>query len=272
MKRFNRQIIGNREFEMECKQKTTYIFHFIFPILRLNTYGFLFSFLLLSSCSNAQEDRVIYTSPVSIRTSNSTNSQKVIVTQGDLNNYLSSRKITGDTTGKTKDYLQLIIYAKRNVLINTASTYEKALLTAEENVRIRGLVDKVLVVKHERKMYLLKDGKTVQTFPIALGPNPIGQKEYEGDGKTPEGTYTLDWQKWNSSTLHSFHISYPNKIDSARAKQKGLIPGSNIMIHGTSKGIKKKKDWTNGCIALTNTDMIAFRKIVFQDTAIEIIK
>lgn len=121
-------------------------------------------------------------------------------------------------------------------------------------------------------MYLLKDGKTVKTFPIALGPNPVGQKEYEGDGRTPEGTYTLDWQKWNSSTFHSFHVSYPNKIDSARAKSKGLVPGSNIMVHGTSKGVKKKKDWTNGCIALSNADMTEFRKIVFQDTQIEIRK
>ncbi|RZL17772.1 MAG: hypothetical protein EOO96_28565 [Pedobacter sp.] len=153
-----------------------------------------------------------------------------------------------------------------------AVTYETALIEAEENFTLRSLVNKVLVVKNERKMYLLKDGKPVKTFTVALGRNPVGQKEYEGDGKTPEGIYILDWQKWNSSTFHSFHISYPNEIDLARAKKKKLTAGSYIMVHGTSKGVKKRKDWTNGCIALNNTDMAEFKRIVFQDTPIEIRK
>lgn len=198
--------------------------------------------------------------------------QKIIITQNDVSNYLAHRKITGDTTNKTKDYVNILHTAKKMLAWRMQSDEETALSRAEENFRLRNIVNKVLVVKSERKMYLLKDGKTVKTFPVALGPNPIGQKEYEGDGRTPEGTYKLDWQKWNSSTFHSFHISYPNQIDSARAKTKGLTPGSNIMVHGTSKGVKKKKDWTNGCIALSNTDMTEFRKIVFQDTPIEIRK
>jgi murein L,D-transpeptidase YafK len=121
-------------------------------------------------------------------------------------------------------------------------------------------------------MYLLKNNQNVKTFAIALGPQPTGQKEYEGDGKTPEGIYKLDWQRWDTPVFHSFHISYPNKADSIIAMKKGLVPGSNIMVHGTSKAIKKKKDWTNGCIALTNEDMVVFRKMVFQDTPIEIRK
>jgi L,D-peptidoglycan transpeptidase YkuD (ErfK/YbiS/YcfS/YnhG family) len=247
----------------KCKMKnglklshlTSYLFHFTFLIL-------------LSSCSSAQEDKILYKDSV----------LHINVYQSDLNNYLKLKAQT-DTAGKTKGYLKIICSAKfmsatgPNIIrIIKPLTYEQALIIAEENARLRSLVNKVVVVKHERKMYLLKDGKTVKTFNVALGPNPVGQKEYEGDGKTPEGIYTLDWQKWNSSTLHSFHISYPNKLDSARAKTKGLIPGSNIMVHGTSKGIKKKKDWTNGCIALTNEDMLTFRKIVFQDTQIEITK
>ena len=151
-------------------------------------------------------------------------------------------------------------------------SYEEALKRAEDFFELKNMVNKVLVVKSERKMYLLKDGKTVKTFPIALGPNPVGQKQYEGDGRTPEGIYTLDWQRWQTPVFHSFHISYPNQQDIERAKSKGLTPGSNIMVHGTSKGIKKKKDWTNGCIGLSNTDMIEFRRIVFQDTPIEITK
>lgn len=201
------------------------------------------------------------------------------INKDDINEYLSILKITGDTTGKTNDFIKIIKSAKTRMAMAVfgsglykAVDYETALKDAEENFRLRSLVNKVLVVKHQRKMYLLKDGKTVKTFTVALGKNPVGQKEYEGDGKTPEGIYTLDWQKWNSSTLHSFHISYPNEIDLARAKSKKLTAGSYIMVHGTSKGVKKRKDWTNGCIALTNADMTEFKKIVFQDTQIEIRK
>ncbi|RYG06593.1 MAG: hypothetical protein EOO07_28940 [Chitinophagaceae bacterium] len=150
--------------------------------------------------------------------------------------------------------------------------YETALKEAEENVRLRSMVDKVLVIKSERKMYLQKKGKTVRTYPIGLGPNPVGQKEREGDGRTPEGIYQLNYQKWDGPTFHSFHISYPNDVDVARAKARGLTPGSHIMIHGTSKGVKKKRDWTNGCIALNNVDMAEFRKIVFLETTVEIRK
>jgi len=201
------------------------------------------------------------------------------VTQADVVDYLEIRKIVGDTTGKTADYLKIIKSAKFRVAegkymggLYKEISYENALIEAEENFRRRNLIDKVLVVKHLRKMYLQKKGKTIKTYNIGLGPNPIGQKEREGDGKTPEGIYILDWQKWNSTTFHSFHISYPNKIDSARAKMKGLVPGSFIMVHGTSKGVKKKKDWTNGCIALNNVDMLEFRNMVFPQTPIEITK
>lgn len=201
------------------------------------------------------------------------------ITNEDINEYLSIRKIVGDTSGKTPDYLKIIKSAKMRVAngqymggLYPDIDYESALKEAEENVRLRSMVDKILVVKSERKMYLQKKGKTVKTFSIGLGPKPVGQKEFEGDGKTPEGMYKLDYQKWDSPTFHSFHISYPNEIDLARAKKKGLTAGSNIMIHGTSKGVKKKKDWTNGCIAITNADMVEFKKIVFLETPVEIRK
>lgn len=201
------------------------------------------------------------------------------ITPTDITEYLSIRKISSDTTGKTTDYIKIIKSAKMRVAMGDFSTglykpvdYETALNEAEENFRLKSMVDKVLVIKSERKMYLQKKGKTVKTYAIGLSPNPVGQKEYEGDGKTPEGIYHLDYQKWDSPTFHSFHISYPNDKDLARAKTKGLTAGSNIMIHGTSKKIKKKKDWTNGCIALNNTDMAEFRKIVFLDTPVEIRK
>ncbi len=201
------------------------------------------------------------------------------ITAADVADYLLIRKVTGDTIGQTNDYLKIIKSAKMRVAqgkymngLYKEIDYESALKEAEENLRLRSMVDKILVIKSERKMYLQKNGKTIKTYSIGLGPKPLGQKEYEGDGKTPEGIYRLDYQKWDSPTFHSFHISYPNESDLARAKTKGLTAGSNIMVHGTSKGIKKKKDWTNGCIALNNIDMAEFRKIVFLDTPIEIKK
>lgn len=229
----------------------------------------IFTLFFLNACqSNAQKDQVLYRDTV----------LNYSIKQSDLDKYLSYRNIS-DTVGKTKDYITILKWAMVRlhpqwgpVLHKKQATYEGAIADAEAFFIKRHLVSKILVIKSKRKMYLLKDSNIVKSYSIALGPNPVGQKEYESDGKTPEGTYTLDWQRWNSTTFHSFHISYPNQADSARAKAKGLQVGSNIMVHGTSKGLKRKKDWTNGCIALSNQDMANFRELVFQDTPIEIRK
>jgi len=225
----------------------------------------LLLFPLVYACkSNAQQEKILFTDTI----------LRYSVTQADLDKYIAFKKIN-DTIGKSQGYLEIV----KSVVIRHRApyryngikpSYAEEVNIVEAFIKRKNMVNKVLVVKNERKMYLLKDQKIIKTYPIALGPNPVGQKEYEGDGRTPEGTYTLDWQKWNSSTFHSYHISYPNKIDSARAKAKGLKVGSNIMVHGTSKGLKKRKDWTNGCIALSNKDMLDFRSTVFQDTQIEI--
>lgn len=228
----------------------------------------LLSSNFIVSCSNAQEDKVLAENKF----------MRTKVYQSDLDKYILDKNIK-DTVQKSKFYVEILANAKARMYIQGISTsnspklsYNEILLNAEKFITLKNMVNKVLVIKSERKMYLQKDGKTIKTFPIALGPNPVGQKENEGDGKTPEGTYTLDWQRHETPTFHSFHVSYPNAIDSARAESKGLKPGSNIMVHGTSKGVKKKKDWTNGCIALSNADMTEFRRIVFQNTVIEIKK
>lgn len=228
----------------------------------------LLSSNLIISCSNAQEDRVLAENKF----------MRTKVYQSDLDKYILYKNIK-DTAQKSKFYVEILANAKARISFQGISTskspklsYDEILVEAEKFITLKNMVNKVLVIKSERKMYLQKDGKTIKTFSIALGPNPIGQKENEGDGKTPEGTYMLDWQRHETPTFHSFHVSYPNNIDSVRAKSKRLKPGSNIMVHGTSKGVKKKKDWTNGCIALSNADMTEFRKIVFQNTVIEIKK
>lgn len=203
------------------------------------------------------------------------------INENTINEYITLRKLTIDTVGKTANYRKIIANARHSYAqgeflngLYPKVNYIDALIEAEEFIRLRSLVDKVLVIKSARKLYLYKDGKVLKTYPIALGFSPVGQKEREGDGKTPEGIYKIDYNTTydEKAKLYSFHLSYPNNIDKARAKTKGLTAGSHIMIHGTSKGIKKRKDWTNGCIAISNTALAEFQSMVFTGTEVEIRK
>ena len=123
-------------------------------------------------------------------------------------------------------------------------------------------VDYVLVRKKERLLYLYSGNEAVKVYPIALGKQPEGHKQKEGDSRTPEGIYTLDWRNPNSRFFRSIHVSYPNKNQLLAATEAGIDPGGEIMIHGQpsdwSERVKltfKEQDWTEGCIALENQDM-----------------
>jgi len=139
------------------------------------------------------------------------------------------------------------------------------------------LADKVLIEKEKRKLHLMRDGKAFRTFDIALGAIPVGDKNEEGDFKTPEGAYSLDARNPNSDYFLSIHISYPNNIDRIAASKKGVDPGGQIMIHGQpntptySAGYYKSADWTNGCIAVSNSDMIDIWLMTPNSVAIEIL-
>jgi murein L,D-transpeptidase YafK len=108
----------------------------------------------------------------------------------------------------------------------------------------------------------MKDGEAFRTFHIALGVSPIGDKEEEGDNKTPEGRYWLDLRNPHSDYFLSIRISYPDEADRRRAAERGVLPGGQIMIHGQpnvptySAAYYSRADWTNGCIAVSNSDMI----------------
>jgi murein L,D-transpeptidase YafK len=140
-------------------------------------------------------------------------------------------------------------------------------------------VDSVLVRKGERKLELHKDGAVYRTYRIALGDNPRGHKMHEGDERTPEGDYILDWRNPRSSYHKSIHISYPNSSDEAFARAMGKSPGGMIMIHGrpnwlTSPAVAKEydgRDWTNGCIAVTNPEMDEIWRLVKDGTPIRIL-
>lgn len=124
--------------------------------------------------------------------------------------------------------------------------------------------DKVIVKKSTRMLYLSANGHIYKRFHISLGKIPIGAKRVEGDFKTPEGNYILDWRQLSKKYNKSIHISYPNKKDKANAKKIGSSPGGMIMIHGTplSWGLSPigdwmpmLTDWTEGCIAMSNDDL-----------------
>lgn len=124
------------------------------------------------------------------------------------------------------------------------------------------VADLVLVEKGKRKLHLLKDGEAFRTFDIALGVEPIGHKQREGDNRTPEGRYWLDVRNERSDYFLSIRISYPNERDRLEAANRGVQPGGQIMIHGQpntptySAAYYRQADWTNGCIAVSNSDMI----------------
>jgi murein L,D-transpeptidase YafK len=134
----------------------------------------------------------------------------------------------------------------------------------------------VRVDKSERRIYLMADGRVIRSYRISLGGNPVGPKRQEGDEKTPEGNYVIDWRNPTSVAYRSMHISYPNAEDRAYAREKGVSPGGNIMIHGQHNGIgwlwwiAQNFDWTNGCIGVANHDMDEIIDLVSPGTPIVI--
>ncbi|CDZ95921.1 MULTISPECIES: L,D-transpeptidase family protein [Pseudomonadaceae] len=137
-------------------------------------------------------------------------------------------------------------------------------------------IDKVLVVKSERQLYLLSRGVPLKSYRVSLGKQP-GPKQREGDQRTPEGLYWIDWRKTSDKFNLAMHISYPNARDLARARSEGISsPGSMIMLHGTPLDEEYPEwffhtlDWTEGCIALKNDDMREVWNLVKDGTLIEI--
>jgi murein L,D-transpeptidase YafK len=123
---------------------------------------------------------------------------------------------------------------------------------------------------------LLSKGKVLKTYQIALGGNPNGPKERQGDNKTPEGIYVIDSRNKNSRYHRSLHISYPNEKDKKRAKERGVSPGGDIMIHGIKNGfswvgdLHTGVDWTKGCIAVTDEEIEEIDKVAPNGTIVEI--
>lgn len=140
----------------------------------------------------------------------------------------------------------------------------------------KGTADRILIEKRERRLMLISKGKVLKTYKVALGGNPNGLKERQGDNKTPEGTYIIDARNRGSRYHLSLHISYPNEKDKKRAKQLGVSPGGDIMIHGIKNGFSwvgdrhTEADWTKGCIAVTDEEIEEIAKLAPNGTIVEI--
>jgi murein L,D-transpeptidase YafK len=136
--------------------------------------------------------------------------------------------------------------------------------------------DRVLVLKGEHRLQLLNRGQVIKSYKIALGGKPLGPKVQRGDHKTPEGLYVLDFRNAHSQFYKSIHISYPNAHDRDAARKSGVSPGGDVFVHGLPNGYgflgasHRLKDWTDGCIAVTNAEMDEIWKAVPDGTPIEI--
>ena len=137
-------------------------------------------------------------------------------------------------------------------------------------------VNLIQVDKSDKVMMLLaRNGDTIRIYNIVLGFSPKGHKEFEGDGKTPEGTYCISDKNLESVAYKSLRISYPNENDIDNAKKLGKSTGGDIMIHGLKNNTQASKnnrhpkpDWTGGCIAVTNTEMEEIYNLVKVKTKI----
>ena len=166
--------------------------------------------------------------------------------------------------------------------MNSVVSYFKYVLIAllfilqTTNVMGEKKADEVLVIKSKKRLYLLNKGETFAFFHVAFGSKPKGHKLEQGDGRTPEGRYILDYKNVGSAYYKSIHISYPNAKDRKEAQKRSVDPGGDIMIHGQKNGygrlslLVQRFNWTNGCIALSDRDMEQVWMAVDPGTPIEI--
>ena len=137
-------------------------------------------------------------------------------------------------------------------------------------------VDRILIEKSAHLMTLYRGSEAIHKYRIALGTQPVGRKEKQGDHKTPEGMYTVDRKNPQSIFHMALHLSYPNAEDRERAKKRGVDPGGDVEIHGLEKkyaylgALHRQADWTDGCIAVTNAEIEEIWKLVPVGTRVEI--
>jgi len=136
--------------------------------------------------------------------------------------------------------------------------------------------DRVVVLKNARTLQLVSQGKVIKSYKVALGGNPVGPKTRQGDHKTPEGVYVLNFRNAHSQYYKSIHISYPNEHDRTEARKIRVSPGGDVFVHGLPNGYRavgaahRLKDWTDGCVAVTDEEIDEIWGMVSDGTRIEI--
>ena len=184
------------------------------------------------------------------------------------------------TYKNTRGLLAAFVLAAVAIMSSSASAMASTKNSSDNTDTIpkNTVIDKVFVDKSARTLQLLSDDKVIKSYPIALGGNPTGHKQQQGDQRTPVGSYTLDYKNEKSGYYRSIHVSYPNTADKARAKSRGVSAGGDIMIHGQMNGfghlawVNQRRDWTDGCIAVTDSEMDEIMEAVKVGTAIEIVE
>jgi len=151
-----------------------------------------------------------------------------------------------------------------------------ASMPAQSAPQVHLHADRVVVLKKQRTLELLSQSKVIKTYKVALGGDPVGPKTRQGDHKTPEGVYVLDFRNSHSRFYKAIHISYPSEHDRSLARQKGASPGGDVFVHGLPNGFgavgaaHRLKDWTDGCIAVTDEEIDEIWNAVPDGTQIEI--
>ncbi|BBO92035.1 transpeptidase [Desulfosarcina ovata subsp. ovata] len=190
-----------------------------------------------------------------------------------IQNVIIKDHLIAEQQAQVETYRRKIKFREHEII-----TLQKKIETLEQKIfELRTEpVDKILIEKKRRRLTLISKGEVIKTYRIALGGNPIGPKEREGDNKTPEGNYTIESRNRHSGYHLSLRISYPNERDKKHAKELGVSPGGDIMIHGVKDGLSwvgefhTEIDWTQGCIAVTNKEIEEIARLVPDGTPVEI--
>jgi murein L,D-transpeptidase YafK len=173
--------------------------------------------------------------------------------------------------------LQALFIAVLAAVAGTAAPAESAERMQVSYQRSSPSVDRIVVRKGERRMYLMTGDEVLRSYRVLLGLSPVGRKDRSGDFRTPEGSYRLGRRNPRSDYFLSIQITYPNRDDIVRARRNGWQPGGSIMIHGLPNQLRREpeyyatQDWTNGCIAVSNADMLDIWTLVTNNTPIDIV-
>lgn len=160
---------------------------------------------------------------------------------------------------------RLIVVFVTLLVVSTASSAEVPALASPDQRATR-----IYVSKSKQELQLFRDEQLLKTYKVRFGDQPKGHKQTEGDERTPEGKYVIDYKNPASDFHLSLHVSYPNATDKERAATAGVSPGGDIMVHG-GNNVFRRYNWTDGCIALTNKQIEEVWRLVDVGTPIEIV-